>query len=257
MSKVVLDKTKLKNGVFYLSKADDAFEIKYIELRKKEKRIYSDAEVKLLPNADGSYPHKDEWKLRKRSSERFVSYLKKYNNKTNLLDIGCGNGWFSANIAKNNSVDVYALDINKTELEQAARVFNYQNLKFIYGNIFENIFGQGSFDIITLNSSVQYFGELPKLIKRLFYYLVEEGEIHIMDSPFYNRNELAGAKERTARYYNSTGFPEMAKHYHHHTFDELNDFEYKILYDPKSSSVKLKKLFSIKDSPFPWIRIKK
>ena len=93
------------------------------------------------------------------------------------------------------------------------------------------------------------------MIKRLFYFLTDEGEIHIIDSPIYNQNELAGAKERTARYYISNGFPEMAKHYYHHTFDELKDFNYKILYDPKAVQNNLKKIFGFKDSPFPWISI--
>ena len=257
MNEAILDKAKLRNGIYYLSDGDDIFELKYIELRKKENRIYSDEEVKLLPYASANNPHKNEWKLRKRSLDRFNNYIYKFDSKLNLLDVGCGNGWFSSNIAKNKMMGVYALDINKTELEQAARVFNYQNINFIYGNIFENIFEQGTFDIVTLNSSAQYFDDLRTLIKRLFYFLSEEGEIHIIDSPFYNQNEVAGAKERTARYYISTGFREMVKHYHHHTFDELNDFDHTILYNPKSSVVKLKNIFGIKDSPFPWIRIKK
>lgn len=257
MKGVVLDKTKLRNGVYYLSEANRTFESNYISTRKKEDRIYSDEEVKLLPNASSSNPHKNEWKLRRKSMERFISHVQKFNDKLNLLDIGCGNGWFSANIAKQTPLNVYALDINKTELEQAAHVFKLNNLKFIYGNIFENIFDESVFDIITLNSSIQYFDNFNKLIKRLFLFLKEKGEIHIIDSPVYNRNELAGAKERTARYYISIDFPEMTKHYFHHTFDKLEEFNYNILYEPKSFLVKLKKLLGMNDSPFPWIRIAK
>ncbi len=189
--------------------------------------------------------------------KRFISYVQKSNDKLNLLDIGCGNGWFSANVAKQTPLNVYALDINKTELEQAARVFELNNLNFIYGNIFENILDESVFDIITLNSSIQYFDNLNTLIKRLFFFLKDKGEIHIIDSPVYNRNELAGAKERTARYYISLGFPEMAKHYHHHTFDELDGFNYNIIYKPKSFPGKIKKFLRVNDSPFPWIKIVK
>lgn len=255
MKDIILDKTKLRNGIYYLSDEDDKFELKYIKLRKKENRIYSDEEVELLPYASDKIPHKNEWKLRRKSMERFISYIQGFNNELKLLDIGCGNGWFSSNLAKNTMIEVYALDINKTELEQATRVFNTNNLKFIYGNIFENIFERSYFNIITLNSSVQYFSEFTTLINRLFYFLSDEGEIHIIDSPFYNQKELASARERSARYYNSTDFPEMAKHYHHHTFDELNIFDYKILYEPKSPAVKLMYIFGVKNSPFPWIRI--
>jgi len=257
MTEIILDKTKLKNGIYFLSEIDNAFESIYIAVRENEKRVYTDKEVNLLPNTSSSNPHKEEWKLRKRSLQRFTNYIKKYNDKLNLLDIGSGNGWFSANVANRSSIDIYALDVNKFELEQAARVFNFKNIYFICGNIFDNIFEEHSYDIITLNSSIQYFDNFSTLIKRLFYFLTDEGEIHIIDSPIYNQNELAGAKERTARYYISNGFPEMAKHYYHHTFDELKDFSYKILYDPKTVPNNLKKIFGFKDSPFPWINITK
>ena len=257
MTEINLDKTKLKNDVYYLSEADNTFESIYIAVREHEKRIYSDEEVKLLPFTYGSNPHKEEWNLRKRPLQRFTNYIQKYNYEVNLLDIGCGNGWFSANVANKSSIDIYALDVNIIELEQAARVFNFDNIYFICGNIFDNIFEKLSFDIITLNSSIQYFNNFASLINRLFFFLTNEGEIHILDSPIYNQNELVGAKERTARYYISNGFPEMTKHYHHHTFDELKDLNYKILYDPKALQNNLKKIIGIKDSPFPWIRITK
>ena len=255
MKQIILDKTKLKNGIYYLSEIDNTFESIYIAVRENEKRVYSDNEVKFLLETSSSNPHKEEWKMRKRSLQRFTNYINKYNDKLNLLDIGCGNGWFSSNIANRCPINIYALDVNKIELEQAARVFNSQNIYFICGNIFDNIFEKHSYDIITLNSSIQYFDNFSKLINRLFHFLSEAGEIHIIDSPIYNQNELSGAKERTARYYISNGFPEMAKHYHHHTFDELKDFNYKILYDPKAVQNNLKKIFGFKDSPFPWISI--
>ena len=257
MNEIILNKTKLKSGIYFLSEIDNTFESIYIAVRENEKRVYSDKEVRLLPNTSSSNSHKEEWKMRRRSLQRFTNYIQKFNDKLNLLDIGSGNGWFSANIADKSSINVYALDINKFELEQAAYVFNFKNICFIFGNIFDNIFAEHSFDIITLNSSIQYLDDLNKLIKRLFFYLKDNGEIHILDSPIYNRNELADAKERTARYYISNGFPEMAKHYHHQTFDELKDFNYKILYDPKAVQNNLKKIFGFKDSPFPWIRITK
>ena len=257
MTEIILDKTKLKNGIYFLSEIDNTFESIYIAVREHEKRVYSDEEVKHLPSTSYSNPHKEEWNRRKRSLQRFTNYIQKFHDKINLLDIGCGNGWFSANIANNSSIHIYALYVNRIELEQAARVFNLDNLYFICGNIFDNIFEEHSFDIITLNSSIQYFDDLEELIKRLFYFLTDEGEIHIIDSPIYNQYEVTGARERTARYYISIGFSEMAKHYHHHTFDELKDFKYNILYDPKTLQNNLKKIFGFKDSPFPWISISK
>ena len=53
-----------------------------------------------------------------------------------ILDVGCGNGWFSGQLAAIASAKVYALDLNRMELEQAARIFNLHNLILCYGNIF-------------------------------------------------------------------------------------------------------------------------
>lgn len=253
----ILEKYRFENGIYIASSIDIEFESLYMEVRKREQRVYSDADVAMLPYASKSNFHIAEWKLRKLTSNKFISFLNRYNNNIKILDVGCGNGWFSANIATNNSINIYALDINRVELEQAARVFNYNNLKFIYGNIFENIFDKDTFKIITLNSSIQYFDELVTLINRLFYFLEEDGEIHILDSSLYRKNDFLSAKERTSQYYNSIGFPEMPKHYYHHTYDELNTFNYGILYDPKAVKIKFKKIFGVKDSPFPWICIKK
>ena len=76
MNEIILDKTKLKNGIYFLSEIDNAFESIYIAVRENEKRVYSDKEVRLLPNTSSSNPHKEEWKMRKRSLQRFTNYIK-------------------------------------------------------------------------------------------------------------------------------------------------------------------------------------
>ncbi|MGB5847420.1 MAG: hypothetical protein WBH40_02970 [Ignavibacteriaceae bacterium] len=45
MTEIILDKTKLKNGVYFLSETDNTFESIYIEVRENEKRVFSDKEV--------------------------------------------------------------------------------------------------------------------------------------------------------------------------------------------------------------------
>ncbi|RPI60287.1 MAG: hypothetical protein EHM44_10670, partial [Ignavibacteriales bacterium] len=58
---------KTVNGVVRISEVDDAFEKLYLLIRKKENRIYSDDEIKLLPYASKINPHKNEWALRTKS----------------------------------------------------------------------------------------------------------------------------------------------------------------------------------------------
>jgi len=250
-----LEEYKTVEGVYILSERNNDFESFYLKVREKEKRIYTDEELKNLPLATKSNPHKSEWKLRAKSFIRFSNYLKKKKQSLDILDLGCGNGWFSGQLSKKFNHKFYCVDVNQIELEQASRVFNSHNLFFLYADIFTEIFQEKTFDLIVVNAAVQYFSNLKKLIKRLLSLIKIDGEIHIVDSPIYLTSEVENAKERTIDYYNSIGFPEMSNKYFHHSWNKLSEFNFKIIFNPTSFTNKLKQIIFIKDSPFPWIKI--
>lgn len=247
--------SRLENGVYIQSPVDDVFENLYLKVREKEQRIYSDNQLRLLPLISDTHPHYAEWRLRGKSFERFEEYLSSCENNLNFLDIGCGNGWFCGKLSKDYHNNFYCLDINLTELKQAGRVFNNGRIKFIYADVFSADIPEKTFDLITIVASVQYFPNLKKLIERLLTLISLRGEIHIIDSPIYNPEEVEAAKKRTFEYYSSIGFPEMADNYFHHCWNDLSAFNYEILYDPNSILNKVRKALRIKDSPFPWIKI--
>ena len=229
------------------------FEEQYISIRKKEKRIYTNEEVALLPDISNYHIHYNEWLIRKRSCNRLINYLTKKNKPLKILEIGCGNGWLSAKMADIKNAKVMGLDINLTELKQAFDVFDKKpNLSFIYADIHDNL-TYCSFDIIVFAASVQYFPSAKEIISTAFSLLNNTGEIHILDSHFYEDTEVESAIERTKNYYTSLGNSEMADHYFHHTMAELKDFEYRILSQRNSI---INKLLS-RHQHFPWIRIKK
>ncbi|MCF6306769.1 MAG: methyltransferase domain-containing protein [Flavobacteriaceae bacterium] len=239
------------NGVLYLTEKRTFFSANYISVREKEGRILSDQEVYNLPNPLKSNKNFKEWQLRKKSSNRFVSYLKNKDKPLNILDIGSGNGWFSNALAIIEKTTVDAIDINTEELEQAARVFNKENLSFIYVDIFESLPAfKNKYDIITLNASIQYFDNLEKLLKTLKSFLKPNGEIHILDSPFYQDSEIEAAKKRTKDYYKKLGASGMDTYYFHHSDSILKKST--ILYSPKRGV--FKKLFFLKDIPFYWVK---
>lgn len=245
------------DGVYLFENVNNFFEENYLRLRRKEKRLYSDDEVKLLPFASSLNPHKAEWDSRAKSFIRFKEYLNSFHKQFDILDLGCGNGWLAGELSKSFSHNFYCIDINLYELKQGARLFRNENIRFIYGDIFKMELAKNSFDLIILNSSVQYFENLNTLLKELIFTLKIDGEIHILDSPFYEEDDLPKAKTRTANHYKSLGFPEMSDLYFHHTYKRLSDFNYKILYDPRSIKNKLLSLAFKSDSPFPWIKIKR
>jgi ubiquinone/menaquinone biosynthesis C-methylase UbiE len=246
-----------EDSVHILAPINNNFENTYLKVREKENRIYSDNELKLLPFASSSNPNKNEWDLRAKSFTRFRDYLRTKNNSLNILDLGCGNGWFCGQLTKTFNHHFYCADVNLTEMKQGRKVFNSQQIKFVYADIFNAEIPQASFDMITVNAAVQYFPDLKRLIKRLLTLINDKGEVHILDSPFYSKSDAVNAKKRTSDYYSSLGLPEMAGKYFHHTYDDLSNFNYRIPYNPQSLPTKLTNLFFSNDSPFPWIVVNK
>jgi len=246
-----IEKTK---GVFYITEKHENYADSYLNVREKEERIYEDDIVALLPNVSKTHRYYQEWKLRQQSTNRILDYLKQKKKSLKILDLGCGNGWFSHHLSKVSNTEVFAVDLNAPELEQAARVFQKDNLHFLYADIFsEEAEKLNEFDIITVNSCIQYFRDLKTIVEVLKKKLVLEGELHIIDSPFYTASEIHSAKERTKTYYSNIGVPEMASHYFHHSLTSINNYE--LLYEPKRSI--LSKITRKKENPFCWVKIKK
>jgi ubiquinone/menaquinone biosynthesis C-methylase UbiE len=242
----------MSKQVIYLTKEIPFFSEKYIKVRALENRVLSDSQVKQLPFISKDHPHYNEWQLRQQSTQRFIKYLEQKKESLTLLDIGCGNGWFTHKMAAVNTQNIVdGLDINKLELEQAVRVFRQKNCTFYYGDLFkiDDAFNK-KYDIITLNASVQYFKNFETLLAKLLTFLSPKGEIHILDSPFYKFQEIEAAKKRTQEYYKKMGIPEMSEFYFHHPIEVLKDFD--ILYTPKKSI--FKKILKKQTSPFYWVR---
>lgn len=246
----------LKDEVFFQNDFHlSEFESAYLAVREKEGRLLGDVFVRNLPDIPASHLLRKEWETRKESSQRLIRYLKKANTSKNILEIGCGNGWLANRLAKIPGTDVVGLDVNVTELKQAARVFNNQNnLSFIAGDIFSTD-ASYKFDYIILASSIQYFAELHSLLLKLLEHLSDGGEIHILDSPLYNKESVSEAKARSGRYFESKQ-SQMEAHYHHHCWDILSSFNYKVAYDPTAMLTRIKNKFRT-GSPFPWIIVKK
>ena len=227
------------------------FEKLYIASRKNENRVYTDEQLRILPSIEPSHVHYTEWQVRKRSALRVLNYLKKKDKSFTALDMGCGNGWLSHLLADQTNSFIAAIDINTAELNQAKSVFGKKaNLRFMEGSI-NNIDCKQKFDIIIFAASIQYFPSFDDTIIKALSLLSEEGEIHILDSPFYKAAEIENARQRTRLYYESAGYPEMAAYYFHHSIDSLRGFAHELLFEPGS----LKNKLTGNKDPFPWICI--
>jgi len=169
----------------------------YTASRQKENRIYSDEQVALLPFTEPSHIHYEEWQVRKRSGSRLMNWLENEDKPLFILEVGCGNGWLSGKLASLKNSFVTGIDINKTELYQARRVFgNKPNLEFAEGDI-RTMASEAKFDVIIFAAAIQYFPSLDQIIGAALSLLNPGGEIHILDSHFYQTDELEKAKQRS------------------------------------------------------------
>lgn len=233
------------------------FESLYLRARTLEKRIYSDEVVAQLPVVAKDHPHKKEWSIRQLSLDRLSDHIKKTSAPLSILEIGCGNGWLSNKLAVLVNAKVCGIDLNKKEIEQAKIVFRQNpNVNFIYGNFRSDLDPLARYDIIILAATIQYLKDPASLLSELLQLLNKNGEIHIMDSPFYSNKELPIAKKRTKAYYEALGVPELSPFYHHHSLAGLSHFSLKFLYRPIRFKTLVKKCFGMIESPFPWIMIK-
>ena len=226
------------------------FEELYLAVRQKEKRIYTDDQLRALPDIDPLHIHASEWKIRKRSCLRLLFYLFKKNMSLRILEIGCGNGWLSSKLSGIPGSLVTGLDINEVEINQACRVFDKDNLDFVYDTFNEDTFPGVKFDVIVFAASLQYFPSAKEIMELSLSQLNAGGEVHIMDTHFYKPEEINKAYARTRNYYNSLGYPQMAEQYFHHSIDELSGLKHHILLNPDSILNLLGK-----KGPFHWITI--
>lgn len=226
-----------------------AFDL-YLRVREKEGRLYPDDVVRHLPFVPENHPLRGEWQARAASCDRLVGYLARAPRHLNILELGCGNGWLANRIASKVEGHVIGLDGNRAELSQAHRVFaDQRDLSWIVTDIFFAPFLNRFFDVVVVASAIQYFADLTHLLQTLIPLLAADGEIHILDSPLYSAEELPSACERSRRYYEELGYPEMASYYHHHTLAALAAHNPRWLYVPQGGD----RRNPVPDSPFPWV----
>ena len=226
----------------------------YLNYLKKDNRLYDDAEVKELPETFFYNLHRAEWERKAQSAKRLMSYLNRppvEDQKFQLLDMGCGTGWLAAQVAKLPQFEVVGLDIVPELLQQAARVSVKPGLSFVQGDIFEDLFPEEHFDLIILFDVIAYFSNLPQLLNRLRQFLKKGGEIHLLESQFYQEKEIELAKRKTEERYKQLGVPEMVDLHFFHSIKDLSPFDFYHI----SKSRGFGRWLRSKEKELPWVKI--
>lgn len=228
----------------------------YLRARHREGRLLTDAVVAGLPRVPDDHPLRREWRAREDSCARLVRYLRAIPRPLTLLEAGCGNGWLAARIAAITGVEVVGVDVNAVELDQARRVFGgLSNLTFRNADILADPPPVDGAGVVVLASVIQYAPDPASLVERLLDRSRATAEVHVLDSPVYDTAEVACARESTERHYAAIGVPEMARVYHHHTWDAFAGLPMDVLYRPGGPWRWVERhALRCARSPFPWLR---
>ncbi|HOY95374.1 MAG TPA: class I SAM-dependent methyltransferase [Catalimonadaceae bacterium] len=245
-----------KDGVFLLETRlkEGKHEKVYIRIREKEGHLIRDTQVLALPNEAPAPEFQHLWVMRKQSAVAVCAQLGKTPNPS-ILELGCGNGWFSHMLSSLPGSFVLGMDMNKTELGQAARLFQTDNLAFAFGDIEQDPLLPEKFDFVVLNAAIQYFNDIPGLLHLIRKLLKKTGEIHIFDSAFHlTKADQEKARARSRKHFAQMGEPDMIHHFHHPLWSEIKNFQPKIRYFNRNL---LKKVLRIPQNPMPWVVIGK
>lgn len=229
----------------------------YLRARGHEGRLLADDIVRMLPEVPDNDAHADEWRQRADSAARFRRYLAVIKRPIDVVDLGCGNGWFTARMAQLEHVTAIGIEMNTEELGQARRVFgNWPRLSFREGDIRCCDLGDRRPDVIVLASTLQYVADPRKLLSDLFESSGQGTEVHVLDTPIYGADDVAAARQRTREHYERIGVPEMSEHYHHHQWQIFEGHSMEMMYRPDSIVHRVeRRVLKRPRAPFPWIRV--
>lgn len=248
------------DGVFVQrTLAQDPFEDRYLEVRRQEGRLYTDAQVRSLPRPSGNLGTSLEWQVRALSSRLLVRHLQAREGEGAILELGCGNGWLSQLLAQSLQRDVCGVDVNRTELTQAARVFGHdQRLSFVAADIHTFALPHDVFDVIVVPACIQYFPHPAALVRHLLAQLRDGGELHILDSPLYpDRQRADQSAARSLRYFTGLGVPALAEQYHQHTYAAFDPFVVQWLFDPRQLRARMRRMLRLRQPHFPWLCLRR
>lgn len=127
-------------------------------------------------------------------NDAIICCIKKYiDNNSYILDIGCGNGYYTYNIANDLECSVIGLDISKTMINEASKK-KLNNLNYVVSSSSHLPFKDNSIDVIVSCFSPLDLNEVKRVLKNNGKIIkVTPGEYHLYelkellyDKPYLN-----------------------------------------------------------------------
>lgn len=168
----------------------------------------------------------------------FVDWKLYFSENSKILDLGCGGGWLSAILSRNDSVSlIYSLDSSKyflnTLLPNVLRHMNGipQKIITIEGLFEPLLFPDNSLDIVVASSALHHAENLDKLLKEIRRVLKKGGFLFILnETPWPSYRYLISLFSATVRI-----FWNLIRKRYHIKSPSISASGY--LYDPKLGDI--------------------
>ncbi len=167
------------------------WEAEQLRRRARESRLYTDAAALRLPEIAPGHVLEREWRERSEMLLRLSTHLSRLWRSLVILDVGCGNGWLSHRLTTvRNNYRVFGLDQDRRELKMAARVFIHQTrLRFLCADALTAPLPEACVDIVVMAGSLHHMPDPAGVVARAMNWLAPNGELHILETPFAQRDE--------------------------------------------------------------------
>ena len=192
----------------------------YARLRRAEGRgAGGEAELLALPYLTVG-PLAGQWAIRARTFDAFdrrvVSPLARERARPlAVLDLGAGNGWLSARLARAGHRCV-ALDLRVDDADGlAAGALFRRHLPRMFGRVSSSFdalpFGDALFDLVVFDASLHLAEDLPRVLAEAARATARGGRVAILDSPFYARSRAGETMSEEKRRDTARMFRDLAE----------------------------------------------
>lgn len=194
------------------------FQKEYGEIRAREGRsAATDSYYLALPYEDLTGKNTWQWSIRGKTFRYFEKRMlprleQRVARPLRILDIGAGNGWLSYRLTERGH-ECAAVDVVDNEWDGLGATPRYlKNLdrpfEVVQAEMDRLPFSSGQFDVAIFNASFHYSTNYVATICESLRCLREGGDIIILDTPYYHRDESARAmlRERQAQFEKQYGF---------------------------------------------------
>jgi SAM-dependent methyltransferase len=173
-----------------------------------------------LPFRDSTGRNAATWRVRARHYLVIRAGMALIPGVQRVLDLGAGNGWLARRLAPRYRVTALDLDADETGLA----ALDDPSVERVCGDLEALPIRDGAFDVVIAAASLHYSAHPERILAETARVLRRGGVLILADSPVYpDAAARDRAWQRTFSYYQSAGYPDLARRYRGLTRSELAD----------------------------------